>query len=165
MSEWTRSPSKRKTEYGFVYYGGACRDDYPNFRTYDQGGGHTIVTLQKPALLALLEAQVKFARLSGWSKERIQRNQHAIDGKKYPEGRPIAVLVGTNRSCSTQTRLYQEDSSRYAAPQFTGHTRGIAIDVNQEQDDLGDANDALFSAGWRRVRADEGWHWSYGYLV
>jgi len=165
MSEWTRTPTKRKTEYGYIYYGGACRDDYPNFRTYDQGGGNTIVTLQKPALLALLEAQVKFARASGWSKARIQRNQKAIDGKKYPEGRPIKVLPGTNRTCSTQAALYRSDSNRYADPRYTGHTRGIAIDVRQDQDDLGKANDALASAGWKRARADEPWHWSYGFVI
>jgi hypothetical protein len=165
MSEWTRTPTKRKTEYGYIYYGGVCRDDYPNFRTYDQGGGNTIVTLQKPALLALLEAQVKFARASGWSKERIQRNQKAIDGKKYPEGRPIRVLPGTNRTCATQKALYADDPDRYADPKITGHTRGIAIDAAQDQADLDDANDALASAGWKRVRLDEGWHWSYGFVV
>lgn len=165
MSEWTRSPSKRTTEYGFVYYGGACRDHYPNFRTYDQGGGHTIFTLQKPALIAYLDAQVKFARETGWSKERIGRSHHAIDGKKYLEGRPIGVLVGTNRTCSTQAQLYASDPGRYADPKYTGHTRGIAVDVSQNQDDLAEANAALIRAGWVRARPDEPWHFSYGYAV
>jgi len=165
MSEWTRTPSKRKTEYGFIYYGGACRDDYPNFRVYDQGGGNTIVTLQKPALIALLEAQVKLARALGWSKARIQGNQKAIDGKKYPAGRPIKVLPGTNRTCETQAALFKSDSSRYADPDITGHTRGIAIDVDQSQPNLGKVNAALASAGWKRVRSDEPWHWSYGFVI
>ena len=165
MSEWTLAPSKRRTEYGYVYYGGACRDDYPNFRTYDQGGGNTVVTLQKPALLALLEAQVKLARSLDWSKARIQRNQKAVDGKKYPEGRPILVLPGTNRTCATQAQLYRSDPGRYADPKYTGHCRGIAVDVRQDQDDLAEANKALASAGWKRVRTDESWHWSYGFVV
>jgi len=165
MSEWTRLPTKRKTEYGFVYYGGACRDRYPNFRTYDQGGGHTVFTLQKPALLAYLEAQVKFAKASGWTQARIERNQKAIDGKKYPEGRPIGVLAGSNRTCSTQAQLYKSDPNRYANPTYTGHTRGIAVDVSQAQDDLAEANRCLLSAGWKRARSDEPWHFSYGFTV
>jgi hypothetical protein len=165
MSEWTPAPSKRKTEYGYVYYGGSCRDDYPNFRTYDQGGGNTVVTLQKPALLALLEAQVKLARALGWSKARIARENKAVDGKKYPEGRPIEVLPGTNRTCATQAALYRSDSSRYADPRYTGHTRGIAIDVDQRQPNLSKVNAALAAAGWRRARSDEPWHFSYGYAV
>jgi len=162
MSEWTRTPSKRKTEYGFIYYGGACRDDYPNFRVYDQGGGNTIVTLQKPALIALLEAQVKLARALGWSKARIQGNQKAIDGKKYPEGRPIEVLPGTNRTCETQAALFKSDSSRYADPRYTGHTRGLAIDRSNDQPNLVIVDRCLAAEGWNKVRPDdEPWHLSY----
>jgi hypothetical protein len=87
-----------------------------------------------------------------WSKERLERE---------PEGRPILVLAGTNRTCATQWRLYRENSKRYAHPNSTGHTRGIAIDVSQAQTNLTIIDRALLAEGWHRARPDEPWHFSY----
>lgn len=142
-----------KTPYGTIHWGGDCRDDYPNFVTYDTGGGNTVITLQRPAMRALWAAQVRYAKRVGWSEKRLEEN---------PRGRPIQMLVGTNRTCATQWRLYREDSKRYAHPNTTLHTRGLALDVSQAQPNLEIIYRALASEGWKRVRPDdEPWHWSY----
>jgi hypothetical protein len=165
MSEWTRSPSKRRTEHGLVYYGGSCRDDYRNMVTYNRDGNF-VLTLQRPAMEAFLDAQVRFARLSGWSKQRIESSKVRVGGKVYQEGKPIWILPGTNRTCKTQAALYKDDPNRFASPWVTGHTRGLAIDRHNGQPSIGKVDIALNRAGWKRVRpSDEPWHWSYGYTI
>lgn len=145
MGDWTARQRSIKTPRGIVYYGGACRDHYPNFETYDQPGNHTVLTLQRPAMKAFRAAE--------------ERYQAKTNKSKF-----ILVLSGTNRSCATQTALYRSDTSRYAPPQYTGHTRGLAIDVDQRQ---GLANlrmiyTALLNEGWKKARpTDEPWHLSY----
>lgn len=148
-----------RTPYGVIHYGPlACRDDYPNLVTYDQGGGSTILTLQRAAMRAFWAAEVRYAKRIGWSAKRIKRN----GGR----GRAIAVIPGTNRSCATQWRLYRSDPHRYAHPNTTGHTRGIAIDVSQAQPNLAIINGALRAEGWTQTRpSDEPWHWSFGVTV
>lgn len=158
---WTPVDRAIKTPYGVIHYGGACRDDYPNMVTYDQGGGHAIFTLQRPAMRAWLDAQIRFARSQGWSKRRIENSKTRIGGKVYTEGMPIAVLVGTNRTCATQARLYRSDPGRYADPRYTGHTRGLAVDVSQDQDHLAEIRVALRAMGWEQARSDEPWHYSF----
>jgi hypothetical protein len=154
MSDWTATERRIKTPYGFIYYGGPCRDNYRNFRTYDAEpkGTGLIVTLQGPAMRALIAAQQRYARQSGWTKERIARN---------PDGRPIILLPGTNRTCATQAALYKNDSDRYADPRYTGHTRGLAIDRSNEQPNLVIVDRCLAAEGWERARSDEPHHWSY----
>lgn len=152
MSDWTSSERRIKTANGYIYYGGPCRDNYHNLERYDQGGGHTIFELQRPAMKAFKAAQVRLAKRNGWSKKRIENN---------PDGMEIVVLAGTNRSCATQTALYRSDSSRYAPPQYTGHTRGLAVDLDQRQDHLADIHSCLLAEGWHYARSDEPWHTSY----
>jgi len=143
-----------KTPYGVIHYGGECRDDYPNFVTYDQGGGHTILTLQRPAMRAFWAAEIRLATRLGWSDTRIEEN----DG----HGRAIYVLSGTNRTCATQYRLWKSDPDRYASPNSTGHTRGLCLDVSQVQPNLDLIRRALMNEGWKQVRpGDEPWHFSY----
>ena len=142
--------SDYKTRYGVIHYGGPCRDDYPNMVTYDQGGGNTVVTLQRPAMKAL------------WAAEE----RYGIKTKRPSGTRNIKVLPGTNRTCATQARLYASDPNRYAKPDVTGHTRGIAIDVDQSQPNLRIIHNALIAEGWQQVRPDdEPWHYSYGVRV
>jgi hypothetical protein len=103
---------------------------------------------------AFKAAEVRYAKRSGWTKRRI-----ANQG-----GKPIKVLPGTNRSCSTQARLYKSDPNRYADPKITGHTRGLAIDVDQSQgsSNLKLIHYNLLAEGWVQVRPDdEPWHYSY----
>lgn len=156
MSEWTVLPRKVRTPNGVIHYGGPCRDDYRNLRTYDQGDGNTVLTLQGPAMEAFKEAEFFYGKSLGWSARRLTNEG----------GRAIKVLAGTNRSCSTQARLYASDPNRYAEPKITGHTRGLAIDVDQAQPNLAKVNTALLKAGWTRTRpTDEPWHFSYGVTI
>lgn len=157
MSEWTPTERKIATPYGIIRYGGVCRDDYRSMQTYDQGGGNTVLSLQRPAMTAFKAAQMRYAKRSGWSKARRERN---------PNGRPIKVLPGTNRTCETQQRLYSSDRNRYASPAITGHTRGLAIDVDQSQPNLATIGQVLRAEGWTQTRpVDEPWHFSYGVTV
>ena len=156
MSDWTRTERRIKTPLGFIYYGGPCRDNYRNFRTLDQfpeKDGNVILVLQGPAMRAFKAAQVRYAKQTGWSAARLKRN---------PDGRPIIILAGTNRSCTTQAALYRSDQNRYANPNITGHTRGLAIDRSNAQPNLKIVDACLAAEGWHRTRPDdEPWHWSF----
>lgn len=142
-----------QTPTGVIHYGGACKDDYPNIELYDQPPkGGSPVKLQAAALRAFRNAEQDFAPRY-WSK------------KRRAEGRPI-VLTGSWRSCAYQAELYDRDSSRYADPDVTGHTRGIAIDVSTAQPRQGRIKRVLKKNGWTQTRPDdEPWHWSYGVTV
>jgi hypothetical protein len=113
--------------------------------------------LQAAAWRGLRQAQREFARLCGWSEERLAR---------HPDGRPIRLLPGSWRSCARQAELHASDPRRFAAPEISGHPRGIAIDVDQSQPRLRLVNRALRRAGWLQARPDdEPWHWSWGVAV
>lgn len=159
MSDWTPTEREIQTPTGPIRYGGPCRDDYPNFETYAQGGGNTVLTLQRPAMRAFKDAQATYAKASHWTKKRREKN---------PDGKAIKVLPGTNRSCATQSALFKSDPGRYADPKITGHTRGLAIDVDQSQGWLAlrRIRRALRLAGWTQTRPDdEPWHYSYGVTI
>ena len=159
MSEWTPTERRIKTAYGPIYYGGPCKDDYRNMVTYDAEpkGSGLVLTLQRPAMKALKAAQVRYAKRKGWTAARLKAN---------PDGRPILMTAGTNRSCDTQKRLYAEDSSRYARPEITGHTRGLALDVSTAQSNQEIIKACLRAEGWTQTRPDdEPWHWSYGVTI
>ena len=156
MSDWTRTERRIRTPYGYIYYGGPCRDNYRNFVTLDQfpkNDGNVVLTLQGPAMRAFKAAQVRYAKQTGWTKKQLANS---------PAGRPIIILAGTNRSCSTQRALYASDRNRYANPDITGHTRGLAIDRSNAQPNLAIVDRCLAAEGWNRTRPDdEPWHWSY----
>jgi hypothetical protein len=133
------------TPTGPVYYGGVCRDDYPNIRisTFYVGpkGRHITrpapIKLQLPALLSLQAVE-----------EHLGVQIH---------------VTGTWRSCSYQTELYRSDPSRYAPPDVTAHCRGLAIDVATTDPNFAAITRTLAAHGWHRVRpTDEPWHNSYG---
>lgn len=145
MSDWTSTQRAIRTPYGTIYYGGPCKDNYRNFETYDQPGNHTILTLQRPAMKAFKAAEARY--------------QKKTNQKKF-----ILVLPGTNRLCSTQAALYRSDPNRYADPRYTGHTRGLAIDIDQRQglSNLRMIYTALANEGWHKARPDdESWHMSF----
>lgn len=146
MSDWTPTERTIKTPNGIIRYGGPCCDTYPNMETYDQGGGHTILVLQRPAMKAFKAAEVRYGKRT-----------------KRPSGqRDILVSVGTNRTCATQTALYRKDSRRYADPRITGHTRGLAIDLRTDQPNFELIRSLLRLEGWKQTRPeDEPWHMSY----
>ena len=98
-------------------------------------------------------AQVRYAKRSDWTAARLKKN---------PDGKPILCVAGTNRTCATQAALYRGDPGRYADPRYTGHTRGLAADVHQEQGELATIYQCLAAEGWNRARpSDEPWHWSF----
>lgn len=155
MSDWTTTERRIKTPYGVITYGGPCRDNQKNLVRYDAEpkGTGLILVLQGPAMRAFKAAQVRYAKRSGWTAARIKKN---------PDGRPIIVLPGTNRTCATQAALYASDRNRYAPPQYTGHTRGLAIDISQAQGNLSTIYSCLAQEGWKKSRpTDEPWHMSY----
>ncbi len=156
MSEWTLTERRIKTPYGYVYYGGPCHDNQRNLVRLDQfpkNDGNVILVLQGPAMRAFKAAQVRYAKRSGWTAKQLENN---------PNGRSIIILAGTNRSCATQAALYRRDSNRYAAPQITGHCRGLAIDRSNAQPNLTIVDACLKAEGWKWVRPDdEPWHASF----
>lgn len=157
MGDWTPVERKIETPNGPIFYGGPCKDDYPNMEDFDGAGDHLILTLQRPAMKAFKAAQDRYGKRMGWSRSKRERN---------PDGKPIIVLPGTNRSCSTQTRLYASDPNRYAKPEITGHTRGLAIDVSRAQGNLDIIHACLKAEGWTQTRPDdEPWHYSYGVTI
>jgi hypothetical protein len=163
VGDWTRTQRAIKTPNGLIYYGGPCKDNYKNMVIYDASprGQGLILKLQRPAMKAFLAAQVRYANRSGWTDKRIKASKIRVGGKYYLEGRPIILLPGTNRTCATQAALYRSDTSRYAPPQYTGHTRGLAIDISQAQGSLKTINSCLRAEGWNYARNDEPWHASY----
>jgi LAS superfamily LD-carboxypeptidase LdcB len=130
--------TKAKTPTGVIFYGGPCKDDYANMRIYDQPPkGGSPIKLQGPALRSLKDAEKKL-------------------------GKPI-YLTGSWRSCAYQRELYTRDPKRYAHPDGTFHTRGLAIDVSQSQSKtkLARIHSLLTKRGWKQARSDEPWHYSY----
>ena len=125
-----------QTKYGPIHpVTGKCRDDYVNLVLWHTNGGVT-VKLQKPAMDSFRVASIKV------------------------KGIP---LTGSWRSCAYQTQLYASDPNRYAAPNGTGHTRGLCIDVSTAQSalKLRRIHKALTAGDWHQARSDESWHWSY----
>jgi hypothetical protein len=149
-----------RTEYGVIYRSEQCRDDWRNIETYDQQGGHSLITLQKPAILSLKAAeQTLYRRLHPIDAERRKRRG------KPPGVEPIIVLPGSKRTCELQASLYAKDPQRYAPPNAGVHTHGLAIDVSQAQRrrKLNLTYKVLAGHGWTRTRPDdEPWHWSFG---
>ena len=125
-----------KTEFGPIHYAGVCKDDYQNIVLWHTNGGQT-VKLQRPAMDSFKEASAKV------------------------KGIPLS---GSWRSCAYQAELYASDSSRYASPNGTGHTRGLAIDVSTALParKLRAIHKALMARGWHQARSDEAWHYSFG---
>lgn len=137
-----------QTPTGVIHYGGVCRDNYENITLYDQPPpGGAPIKLQQAALRAFRNAERDFA--PRWSKKRKR------------QGRPIR-LTGSWRSCAYQRELYHRDSHRYAHPDTSAHTRGLAIDVSTAQPRQRRIKRVLRKHGWKQVRPDdEPWHWSY----
>lgn len=124
------------TRYGRVYHSSVCKDNWPNI-VERQRAGYTL-KLQSPALKSYLAAE------------------KAIGFK--------ITLTGSWRSCAYQSELYRSDPNRYANPNTTLHTQGLAIDVsmNLSAAQLAKVHKALNWRGWVQARPDdEPWHYSY----
>lgn len=127
--------------WGEIRCGGPCRDDYGRIVIYHQSPAR-YVKLQKAAIESLKDAE-QDVRQKIW-------------------------VTGSWRSCSLQRQLRASDPSRFADPNETAHTRGLAIDVSQNQtgSDLRAIHKALISRWWFQARpSDEPWHYSFGIQV
>ena len=144
-----------QTPYGRIFYDDDfCQDNYPNIVLYHQPpAGSKTVKLQAAAIRAFKNAE-----------DRIQsrRIRNLNSPREDPKFRPIE-LTGSWRSCAYQAELYASDPNRYAPPNRTGHTRGLAIDVSQAQSArrLRKIRRALEAEGWHYARTDEPWHASF----
>lgn len=131
--------STTRTLFGTIHHGGQCRDDYANIEIYDQPpSGGSPIKLQRPALRSFLQTERRLDK--------------------------TISLTGSWRSCALQRELYARDSNRYAHPDVTLHTRGLAIDVSQAQSSrkLRKIRRLLTELGWHQVRPDdEPWHYSF----
>lgn len=139
-----------KTKFGPAHRSSTCRDNWPNIVTVKVCGQQ--LHMQRCAIRAYREACRVFARNTGWSDARIKKTG----------GRPI-LLTGSWRSCALQTELHDRDPSRFASPDGSLHPQGLAIDVSTAAPDFDKAHRALAVVGWRRARADEPWHHSWGF--
>ena len=130
-----------QTQYGTVYDGGVCKDDYPNINIYHQTD-QRLVKLQGPALRAFRGAEARVAT---------RRKKHLL-------------ITGIGwRSCSLQRELWMSDSNRFANPDGSKHCRGLAIDVDQGQGTLRlrTIHRALIAEGWHQSVPGEPWHYSF----
>lgn len=125
--------------------GGPCKDDYGRIIPFQNRNGQ-ILKLQKAAALSL---------------------EHVETHLKY-----AVVVTGAWRSCDAQKDYYNSDPpdsfNRYAPPDKTAHTRGLAIDVSTALPlwKRKRIKSKLLAHGWFQARpVDEPWHFSFGIQV
>lgn len=122
------------TRWGVVKRADVCKDDWANIVEKPREGYK--LKLQAPAMRSFRKAE------------------RAL-------GREIK-LTGSWRACSTQAALYQTDPNRFAHPNSTLHTQGLAIDVSTAQRGQKKIRRALLKRGWSQSRpVDEPWHYSF----
>lgn len=136
-----------RTPYGVVRHSDTCKDDFKNMKTVVRLRAgtrkevpYTRMTLQEPAILSIRAVEKKLSK--PWRKFYVR-------------------VTGSNRSCAYQAALYATDKDRYAHPDKTLHTQGLAIDVHTGY--LSEKlRKALLEEGWNQSRpVDEPWHFSY----
>jgi hypothetical protein len=137
-----------RTRYGTVFHSSTCKDDWPNLATVTLVNNVVTRRKQEGATYTLQSPAIKSLRA-------VARD---LGGPWRPQ--PVRV-TGTIRACETQAALYASDSSRYAHPNVTLHTQGLAIDVNTNFLDER-IRKSLLAHGWHQSRPDdEPWHFSY----
>lgn len=125
------------TRYGRAFRSTLCKSDWSNIVEKDREG--YVLKLQAPAM-------------------RSYRLAERALGKEIR-------LTGSWRSCAYQAELYSRDPSRYAHPNTTLHTQGLAIDVSTNMD-LSRVRPLLLKRGWTQTRpVDEPWHFSFGWTA
>ena len=136
-----------ETRYGTVFHSSVCKDDFQNVVTKTvkrrgPGGYSVTYRLQAPAIASLRAV----AKDIGGPFRQL----------------PVKV-TGTSRTCAYQASLYAKDPSRYASPNSTLHTQGLAIDVDTNfLHDHPEAKASLLAHGWNQSRpVDEPWHFSF----
>lgn len=137
---------KYDTRFGPIYVSTPGPfNPYDNMRTYEYGGH--IVQLQGPALRALKAAEARFTRPRFAKRGKVEHI--LITGHGY-------------RSYALQSDLHNQDPKRYADPDSSFHVEALAIDIDQNQDRLAAARDALTATGWHWGAAfGDVPHWSF----
>lgn len=135
-------------KWGNIRLGGACKDDYARIIVYEQDGQHYL-KLQRAAIESIKAVEVILAD-KGFK-------QH-----------PFVYVTGHGwRACSDQAALYATSHTRYAPPSSSIHCRGLAIDVDMNQDAKKRKviRNELLARHWFQSRpSDEPWHYSFGGL-
>lgn len=135
-----------KTEFGTVYHRPTCKSDWKNIVTVQRRRPsglvvpYTKLTLQEPAVRSIRQVEKDLSK--PW--------------------KPFYVrATGTIRTCDQQRALYASDPDRFAHPDKTLHTHGLAIDVHTAY--LSEAlRRTMLRYGWHQSRpVDEPWHFSY----
>ena len=138
-----RVPKPNGGTWGEIICGGPCKDDYARIQIYNQIPGQRYIKLQAAAVRSLQAAE-------------------AASGYKI-------LITGSGwRSCELQAQLYKSDPNRFAHPDKTAHTRGLAIDVDMTQSltRRKAIHRALLHRHWHQSRPDdEPWHYSFGIQV
>lgn len=132
---------------GQIRCGGKCKDDYARIVILHQDPTH-------------------YLKLQQAAADSIKIVQNGLSST-FPQ-HPFVFCTGNGwRACADQAALYAEDSKRYAAPSTTAHCRGLAIDVDQNQDaiKLHMIHRLLSERHWFQTRTDEPWHYSFGISV
>lgn len=134
------------TRYGVIYHSPLCKDDWRNIETSDQYLKESGSDLWRPR--SGPDVTLQRAALKSFKVAEAKADQEII-------------LTGSIRSCAQQAQLYHMDPQRFASPNTTLHTQGLAIDVNTDHLDRTVRN-ALTLCGWKQARPDdEPWHFSY----
>jgi hypothetical protein len=122
------------TRFGIVRRDEGCKSNYWNIVEQDRDG-YTL-KLQRSAMRSFRRAEKSI-------------------------GREIR-LTGSWRDCAYQAALYAKDPNRYASPNATLHTHGLAIDVSTTLKDQEEIRKALLERKWKQSRPDdEPWHYSF----
>lgn len=130
------------THWGTIHRTIECKDDWDNIVIYHQDN-QRIVKLQKPAILSFKEQEKRVGT-------HINKPNHIIR------------LTGEGwRSCALQRELHNSDPARFADPNGSLHTQGLAIDLDTNDPYFEDNKRALLNHGWHFPRPDEIWHVSF----
>lgn len=122
----------------------------PDVRVYRQTDRRKIMA-QGPFLRAWKVAERRFyvATTPKWKRIPFKVRHIWITGVGY-------------REFDYQAALHASDPDRYASPYKSLHVKALAADVNQNQDDLPEAEKALRSVGFKDGAAfGDPPHWSY----
>lgn len=138
-----------KTRFGVVFHSDSCKDDWKNIRTTVRKRGlpgnrkevpFTTLTLQGPAIDSIRAVEKELSR--PWKAFYVR-------------------ATGTIRTCEQQMALWLSDKERFAHPNSTLHTQGLAIDIHTSFLDER-LRKSMLAHGWHQSRPDdEPWHFSF----
>lgn len=148
--------SRIHTAFGDIFEpDGPCKDDYHLIEEADTDRNHGLVKLQAGAMNSFHAAE-----------RRVYQRLHPLKAHRFPNRVFTIHVTGSWRSCELQHQLYDSDNNRYADPDVTLHTRGLAIDVSTLLDHQPTIRAVLLGHGWNQSRPDdEPWHYSYHFTA